>query len=124
MKVETIYRPDAVTAKTTETLREAARRMDWMEIGALPVMLHDRLVGIITERDITRALADNADPGTAPIARYMTPEPFTAGLDEDAHEVARRMLDLGIRHLPVVRDGDVVGIISARDLLAVDELAS
>jgi CBS domain-containing protein len=124
MKIETIYRPDAVTARTTESIRDAARRMDWMEIGALPVVLHGRLVGIITERDIARAVADNADAATTPIARYMTPEPFTAGLDDDAREVAHRMIDLGIRHLPVLREGEVVGIISARDLLAVDVLAS
>jgi CBS domain-containing protein len=120
MRIETIYRPEVVTAKTTESLRDAARRMDWMEIGALPVMLHDCLVGIISERDLSRAMADHADPVTTPISRYMTPEPFTASPDDDSLMVARRMIDLGVRHLPVVRDGEVIGIISARDLLAME----
>src|SRR5436853_3865081 len=117
MRIEALYRTDVVTAEPHETLQDAARRMEWMEIGSLPVCEAGRLVGIVTERDITRAVAA-AEPIDTPVARYMSAAVLCAHPGEDTTEVAKRMLDMGVRHLPVVKDGEIVGIVSARDLLA------
>jgi CBS domain-containing protein len=120
MKIRELFKTDVVSAMSTETLMDAARRMEWMNISALPVLEADRLVGIITERDVTRAAAAGADMRRTSVIDYMTARPFTAYPEEEAGEVARRMLDLGVRHLPVVQEGKVVGIISARDLLVLE----
>jgi len=86
------------------------------EIGALPVFEGDALVGIISERDVVAALALGASLETA-LAAHMTSVPATAEPGEDSVTVANRMLDLGVRHLPVVEGGRAVGMISATDLL-------
>src|SRR5215469_6874860 len=86
-------------------------------VGAVAVMVSGRLVGIITERDLMRAVADGVDSERALTSERMTPEPRTIDHDELATTAAERMIRLGVRHLPVVDDGVVVGVISARDLL-------
>ena len=78
-----------------------------------------RLAGIITERDLVRAVADRRDLADGTAGEYMTCEPATVGLETPLTEVARRMLAYGVRHLPVVA-GDVLGMVSARDLLQVE----
>ena len=75
------------------------------------------LVGIISERDIVHAVADRRDLADVTAGEYMTWEPATVGLDTPLAEVAHRMLAYGVRHLPVVVAGDVLGMVSARDLL-------
>jgi CBS domain-containing protein len=120
LKIEALFRQDVVCADPDETLTDVARRMEWVDVSCLPVMSDGELIGIITERDVTRAAAAGVDPTSALVARFMTIHPFTADPDEDSSVVARRMLDLGVRHLPVVRGGAVVGVISARDLLALE----
>ena len=75
------------------------------------------LVGIISERDIVHAVADRRDLAEVTAGEYMTWEPATVGLDTPLAEVAHRMLAYGVRHLPVVVAGDVLGMVSARDLL-------
>jgi CBS domain-containing protein len=101
-----------------ETLLGAATRMRRYEVSALPVYRGRRLVGIITERDVVAAIADGADPATTRVADYMTDRPVTVGSDEDVQVAARRMAELGVRHLPVVDGGRLVGVLSMRDLLA------
>jgi CBS domain-containing protein len=106
------------TAQVEETLDEAADRMNWHQVGALPVFDGQQLVGIITERDLTAALAEGADPAGTPVSEYTTPAPTVLGPDSELVEAAHRMLELGVRHLPVLRDGRLVGVLSIRDLLA------
>lgn len=118
MKIRDVLRVGVVTAEPRETLAEVARRMDWLELSCLPVFDHGRMVGIITERDITRATAAGAQPKAARAGQYMTAHPVTVGPDDQVEEATRLMLAFGVRHLPVVQRGVVVGIISARDLLA------
>jgi CBS domain-containing protein len=108
------------TAQTEETLEEAADRMSWHQVGALPVFDGQQLVGIITERDLTAALAEDADLAGTPVSDYMTPAPTVLGPDSELAEAARKMLELGVRHLPVVQGGRLVGVLSIRDLLAAD----
>ena len=100
-----------------ESLAAAARLMTSRHVGALVVVEGEDLCGIITERDLTRAIAEGVDPETARVGVHMTGAPALADLDEDARSVVARMLDLGVRHMPVVSHGRVVGIVSSRDLL-------
>ena len=120
MKVRALYRPDVLTAEAAESLIEAASRMQYQEVGSLAVLEHGRLAGIITERDLARALADGVDPVETPVARYMTGDPVTIGPDSEVAEAAATMLELGVRHLPVFEEGRVVGMVSARDLLSLE----
>lgn len=125
MKIERLYTHDLSSCCPDDSLTDAAERMRRAEISALAV-IDDRaeLVGIISERDLARALADTIDPGTTTVAAYATDDVVLADPDDDSAEVEARMLDAGIRHLPVVSDGRLVGMVSMRDLLAVHQHTS
>ena len=114
--------PHVVSVAADDLLREAAMKMRAEGVGALPVVNGDRLVGILSERDVVAALVDGMDPRTTLVAASMTPEPAVATPDETVSEAAFRMVNLGIRHLPVVDRERVVGMVSARDLLVLDLL--
>ena len=115
--VDDIYRPGAITAAADDSLEQTAARLEDKNISALVIMDGDRLGGIITERDIVRAVADRRDLADATAGEYMTSTPATVALDTPLADVARTMLAYGIRHLPVVVAGEVIGMVSARDLL-------
>jgi CBS domain-containing protein len=117
MKVSDLQPHELFTAQAEETLEEAADQMSWHQVGALPVFEGQHLVGIITERDLTAALAEGADPGVTPVSDYMTPAPEVLRPDSDLAEAARQMLQLGVRHLPVVQRGRLVGVLTMRDVL-------
>jgi CBS domain-containing protein len=120
MKVSHLHQHELFTAQTDESLDVAADRMNWHQVGALPVLEGQRLVGIITERDITAAMAEGADPVTTRVEEFMTLAPEVLGPDSEFADAADRMLQLGIRHLPVVRGGCLVGMLSMRDVLDAD----
>lgn len=126
MKVSDLHHQQRVfTAEADETLDEAADRMRWHAIGALPVFDDGhRLVGIITERDLTAAVADGADPAATQVADYMTPAPAVLGPDSEFVVAARAMLELGVRHLPVVDGGRLVAVLSMRDVLDAETTAT
>ena len=109
-----------IRVAVTDTVREAAKRMRGDGVSALPVMNGEVLVGILTERDLVDALIDGADPRSALVSAYMTPDPQHAAPDDESFDVALRMLNMGVRHLPVLEAGRVVGMVSARDLLLLD----
>jgi signal-transduction protein with cAMP-binding, CBS, and nucleotidyltransferase domain len=117
MKVQSIYRPWVVTVDGDERLATAATRMQDEQVGSLVVMVGGRFAGIITERDLVRVVAEGVDPEVATAAEYMTGEPASVGLEADLHEVAATMFELECRHLPVVAAGQVVGMVSIRDLI-------
>jgi CBS domain-containing protein len=118
MKVGSLCRHEVMTASPEESLAEVASRMQYNEVGALAIFEDENLVGIVTERDLVRAMAEGVDTGTTAVALYMTPDPLTIDEDAEAAEAAAFMMKVGARHLPVVDGGRVVGMISARDLLA------
>jgi CBS domain-containing protein len=108
--------------KPSATLREAARMMRDLNIGPLPVCGdNDRLVGIITDRDIAiRAVAEGDDPDTTPVSAVMTPKIIYCYEDQDVDEAAHMMEGNQVRRLVVLnRDKRLVGIVSLGDL-AVD----
>lgn len=118
--VDDIYRPGAITATADDSLDQIAARLQDKDISALVILDGYRLVGIITERDIVRAVADRRELADGTAGEYLTSEPATVDLEMPLAEVARRMLAHGVRHLPVVVAGDVIGTVSARDLLELE----
>ena len=120
MKVKDLPPGRLLTVPPGERLAEVARQMRIEDSDSVAVMEDGRLVGIITERDLVRAIADGVNPKQATAGVVMTSDPVTAGGDEDVSVVALRMMRLGVRHLPVVdADGNPTGLLSARNLVAV-----
>jgi CBS domain-containing protein len=118
MKVKDLPHGRLLTVTPNLSLTEVARRMRKADSDSLAIMAGKRLVGIITERDLVRAIADGVDPDEARADMFMSADPATVTADEDVSVVAVKMMALGIRHLPVVDDkGKPVGLISARDLV-------
>lgn len=120
MNIELLFNAEAITAREGETLQQAGRRMARHNISALPVLRGGQITGILTERDLAHALVDRVDPSQTPVRSYMTTRPETVETDAESAAVARQMMALGVRHLPVVREGRLVGMISARDLLLLE----
>ena len=119
MNVRSIFRPWVVRVDGDDGLADAAERMQNEQVGSVVVTIGDRFVGILTERDLTRAIADGADPRDITAADYMTAAPAAVHLDADIHEVASTMFEFECRHLPVMSEDDsqVIGMVSIRDLL-------
>jgi CBS domain-containing protein len=117
MKIGDTYRAGVFTIDASATLATCARRLEIADVGAFGVVEGSDIVGIITERDLLRALSRDEDPARAIVRDFMSRDLLTADVGENAREVAHRMLDANVRHLPVVKDGDLVGMVSMRDLL-------
>jgi len=99
------------------TVREVAQAMVKTGVGSVGVVDGHALVGILTERDILRGVADDVDLDSSLAADFMTPAPDTFDPDVDVEEAAAWLIETGYRHLPVMRDGELLGITSIRDLL-------
>lgn len=104
------------TVSPATTVGEAVSLMAQHRIGSTVVMDGSRLAGIFTERDTVRAISQSHDAPAHEVSSWMTPDPMTVGPDEDVEVALNTMLDHGFRHLPVVENGEVVGIVSIRDL--------
>ena len=118
MKVNEIITHDPQVIHPETALIEAAQKMKSLDIGMLPVCDGDRLVGVITDRDITvRGVAQGYDPKTARVQEVMTPEVIYCFDDEDVKEAAKKMEEKQVRRLPVLnREKRLVGIVSLGDL--------
>jgi len=109
----------SVSESPSDSLKAAAARMWSQQTGSLLVMDGDDLVGIITERDIMKAVAQGTDVDSTPVSSIMTTGVLTVAPDSSLHEAARLMALRWIRHLPVLDNGAVVGMVSQRDLVGV-----
>ncbi|HEX8407633.1 MAG TPA: CBS domain-containing protein [Thermoanaerobaculia bacterium] len=106
------------------TVRNAAERMSERNIGAVAVVEHGTLAGIFSERDImTRVVAKGLNPDSTEVSDVMTREIVIAAPTENVDAALQKMHAIGSRHLPVVDDGKLVGMISIRDLLEIDDAA-
>ena len=122
MRVSEAMTRDVRVANPDQTIREAAQMMAELDAGALPVGEQDRLVGMITDRDIAvRAVAHGKSPDTR-IRDVMTDDVKYCFDDDDVEDVARNMADVQVRRLPVVnRDKRLVGIVAIADIAASEE---
>lgn len=109
---------DLLTVDPTAALRDAARDMHGRGVGAVLVLDDGRLVGILTERDMLRAVATGHAPDE-PVAEWMTHHPETIESTDTTEHAGVLMIHGGFRHLPVVDGGELVGILSLRDLMRV-----
>jgi CBS domain-containing protein len=100
-----------------DTLGQAAEAMVERGVGSAVVSDFGRLIGILTERDLLRAVAGRTHSSEARVREWMTADPVTATVATDLGEAARTMLDQGFRHLPVVDDDRAIGIVSIRDVV-------
>jgi signal-transduction protein with cAMP-binding, CBS, and nucleotidyltransferase domain len=113
---------DLLTLPEGTTVLEAARAMTARKVGAVLVTTSDgRLAGIFTERDLmARVIVSRRDPETVALREVMTRDVFSVGPEREVGDVRSELQRRHIRHLPIVVDGRVVGILSLRDLLRAD----
>ena len=118
MKVSEIMTRDVETVSPETTLQQAAQVMARIEAGVLPVVENERLVGVVTDRDITvRAVATGKDMASTRISDIMSAGVKHTFEDDEVDDVAETMANLQVRRLPVVdRDGRVIGIVSLGDI--------
>jgi CBS domain-containing protein len=118
MRLSEILTRDVETIRPETSAREAAQRMRSMDVGALPVCDGRRLLGMVTDRDLTlRILAEGRDPNATPVREAMTPDVTYAFEDDDVRDAADIMKQRQIRRLPVVdREKHLVGIVALGDI--------
>ena len=109
---------DVLAVEGDARLTQAAARMVARTVGAVVILEHDRLVGILTERDILKAVASER-ANESRVDEWMTRHPEVVSADDSTDHAAALMIHGGFRHLPVVEGNRVVGIVSIRDLMRV-----
>jgi len=118
MLVKEIMTHNAEVISPSDTLEQAARKMEELNVGPLPVCEGQRLLGMLTDRDITvRATAAGSDPKATLVCDAMSTDIVSCFEDQDVNEAVRLMKDRQIRRLPVMnRANNLVGIVSLADL--------
>jgi CBS domain-containing protein len=119
VQVRDVMTQATVTESQQDSLRSAAERMWRQQTGSLLITEGGQLAGIITERDVLRAIALGADPDKTSVDEAMTAEVYTVTPDMQLRDAAREMATRWIRHLPVVEDGQLLGVVSMRDVTGV-----
>lgn len=120
MLVSDVMTNASITDSASDTIKAAASLMWAQQTGSLVVVDGDELLGIITERDVMKAVARGLDPGEGTVDDVMTRDVVTVTPDTSLYEVARLMAARWIRHLPVVDDnGGILGMVSQRDLVGI-----
>ena len=112
MKVRDLMTSEPTTVGPDDPVAQAATHMREEDCGSIPVTLDAKLVGIITDRDIAvRCVASGADPKLQKVSEIMSADPITVTPDTDADEAARIMAEFQVRRLPVVENGQLLGIV-------------
>jgi CBS domain-containing protein len=107
-----------LTISSDASLEDAAAKMAERGVGAVVILEGEAIAAILTERDVMKAVGAGHD-GTASVADWMTRHPDTIEPEDTTDHAASLMIHGGFRHLPVVQEGKVVGIVSIRDLMRV-----
>ena len=107
---------DVLSVAPEDTLGHSAERMVERGAGSAVVTDYGRLIGILTERDVLRAVAGRVHSSEATVREWMTPDPVTVSQDTTAEEAAQIMLERDFRHLPVVEGERAIGVVSIRDV--------
>jgi len=116
--IRDVMRTDFVTAAPEDTLGETAEKMVDRGVGAAAVRDYGRLIGIITERDLMKAIAGRVHTSEARVREWMTAEPITATPELSVDEAATIMVENNFRHLPVCEGTQIVGMLSLRRAVA------
>jgi CBS domain-containing protein len=115
--VKSAMTSDVKTAAPSQPLTDAARLMAEEDVGVVPVVDGERLVGVLTDRDIViRAIAIGGDPRTVEIGEIASRDPVTVRPDDDLDDALRLMAQHQVRRLPVVEDGRLVGVLATADV--------
>lgn len=116
---DVVSKQDLSSLSPNDTVLAAAKLMTNRKIGALLILEKGTLVGILSERDIAgRLVAEEKSPGETRIAEIMTPKPETIGPKASVMDALQRMQEGGFRHLPVEESGEIIGMVSIRDIYA------
>jgi CBS domain-containing protein len=119
-----IVKPTFIEVAPEDTLGEVAERMTARNVGAVVVKDWGRLIGILTERDLLKAMAARVHTSEARVREWMTEDPVTVDAETELEEAERLMIVRGFRHLPVITDGQVVGVVSLRRVTAAMQTAA
>lgn len=124
-RIADVMRPDFIEVAPEDTLGEVAERMTVKNVGAVVVKDHGTLIGILTERDLLKAMAARVHSSEARVRQWMTEDPVTTTSDSDVEEAAQVMLEHGFRHLPVLDGGGhVLGVVSLRRVVGAVKAAT
>jgi CBS domain-containing protein len=116
--VRLVMHGDVVSVDQGTTLREVAELMAAEEVGSVVVVEEGQVIGIVSERDVVVALGEGVDPDVISAGNVMSAGPMGIDPDDTVRYAAERMLQAGVRHLPVLGTGNPLGMVSARDLFA------
>jgi CBS domain-containing protein len=121
-RLRDIMRPGfLVSVQRDASVADAVRAMTTHNVGIVAVLDGDRLAGVFSERDVVRRVVDRKlDPSATPVEGLMTTDLIVADADEDYQSAMRKMDQANIRHLPVVSDGQLLSMVSIRDLMRVE----
>ncbi len=117
MEVRELLSGEVMTVSARDPVRSGAISMKEADIGSLAVIEDEELAGILTERDVLRAVASGADMDSEPISKWMTEYPDSFSPDMEVTDAADWMLAKGYRHLPIVDGEALIGIVSIKDIL-------
>jgi CBS domain-containing protein len=121
MKVRDIMTSDVASLAPSNTIIEVAQQMRLLNVGSLPLVQNERLVGVITDRDIVlRVVADGLDPQQERAELHMSRDPVTIAPDATTDQASQVMARAQIRRLPVVENGRLVGYLALGDLALQD----
>ena len=117
MKLGALVGGTATVIGPEATLGDAAEALVADDVGSLGVVSDRELIGIITERDLVRALVSGSDPEEELVSDWMADAPDTFSPDVDVEDAAVWLLEVGYRHMPVMEEGELLGIVSIRDIM-------
>ncbi len=117
MLVKDIMSNNIVSLSSEDSIERAAQMMKQFDVGSIPVCSQEKLVGMVTDRDIIlRSVATGTNGNKQKISEVMTSNPVTGNPDMDVHDAAKIMSDEQIRRLPIVQNNNLVGIVSLGDI--------